>query len=120
MEHLNPELLIEESRRLSEKLNECYKERNQCIAAFCKLANRLGWPVYLAHHQMENVEEEWDNEWSNVVFVETPEGQVSWHIHRSELPLFKWMSMKKKNPWDGHDTEEKYDRLSAIHHEEKP
>ena len=64
-----------------------------------------------------------------IVFIDLPTGQVSWHIHDSEFPMFdhlqwhprasternKWYSGKKAAPiWDGHTTEEKYERLAGI------
>jgi hypothetical protein len=40
--------------------------------------------------------------------------QISWHIHKSELPMFKHLK-RSKDKWDGHTTEEKYKRLSFLH-----
>lgn len=40
-------------------------------------------------------------------------GQMSWHIHDLEIPMFshlKWGA----NTWDGHTTEQKYERLGKL------
>jgi hypothetical protein len=91
-----------------------YNERDRCVAVVCALARAVGWPVWLATH-----EGEWEDEWRNIVFVETPAGQVSWHYHDSERPLFAWigLDMPTPKPWDGHSTPEKYERLWRLVHD---
>lgn len=96
---------------LKEQKDGAYKERNLLVAALSKI-----FPAYLALHPEED--QEWGDDWRNIVFVEIPVGkekttQISWHIHDSEIGYFKHLP-KGKNEWDGHDTEEKYKRLRRI------
>jgi len=43
-----------------------------------------------------------------------PTGQMTWHIHDSELPMFDHLGRASVNTWDGHTTEEKYERLAEL------
>ncbi len=47
--------------------------------------------------RMDESEPEWP-----VVYIELPTGQVSWHM------------AQHAEPWDGHDTEEKYRRIDEF------
>ncbi|MFE7461616.1 WDGH domain-containing protein [Nocardiopsis terrae] len=53
-----------------------------------------------------------------VVTITTPTGQMSWHINEADLDLFKHIPVvhpaRPEVAWDGHTTEEKYDRLRAL------
>jgi hypothetical protein len=89
--------------------HDVYRERNMCVMAFASLAARSGWKCGIGKHEGET----WDEEWRNVIYVETPLGQVSWHIHDGELPNFHFLGAYS-SPWDGHSTEEKYERLKAM------
>jgi hypothetical protein len=86
-----------------------YAERNRCVAALARVAVVMGLAAWRARH----VGDLWEDDWRNIVFIRLPEGQVSWHIHDSELPLFDWLPLRDDRPWDGHDTPEKYRRLDA-------
>lgn len=56
----------------------------------------------------------WEPGWRWVVFVDLPTGQVTWHIHDSELPLFNHVARGRGWTWDGHTDAEKYLRLQAA------
>jgi hypothetical protein len=88
-----------------------YWERNQCVAFLTKLSALLHWPAWLGRHNDGDVT--WDRDWMNIVFINCPAGQLSWHIHDSELPLFDWLP-RSDGPWDGHTTEEKYQRMREL------
>lgn len=95
---------------LEESKDNAYKERDLLVVALSKI-----FPAYIAQHPAE---EEWDHDWRNIIFIDIPVGkgktaQLSWHIHDSEIDYFKHLR-EGKNEWDGHDTEEKYDRLRRI------
>ena len=53
-----------------------------------------------------------------VVTIESPKGQLSWHIHRNDLDVVKWIPWVSRDDnrarWDGHTTEQKYDRIAEI------
>lgn len=82
-----------------------YHERDQLVAALTKV-----FPASIEQH----VGEGWDEAWRNVVIVDLPTGQASWHIHDSELPLFAHLPRDAGRVWDGHTTKEKYARLAAL------
>ncbi|MFB7739560.1 hypothetical protein ACFC08_35475 [Streptomyces sp. NPDC056112] len=48
-----------------------------------------------------------------VVTVNTPEGQMCWHISPNDYDLFEHVPRSLDAAWDGHTTEEKYARLDA-------
>lgn len=91
-----------------------YHERDQVVAGFVTLAHALRWPVWLAVHKGE-----WEDDWRNIVFVQTPYGQMSWHYHDSEREWFAWVGLvaSPPQPWDGHSTPEKYERLHGMVHD---
>jgi hypothetical protein len=53
--------------------------------------------------------------WSSAVYVETPAGQLSWHVPDHELDtLFGHVPINGARQWDGHSTVEKYQRLHRL------
>lgn len=84
-----------------------YWERNQLVAHLSKI-----YPSWLERHPAEDVA--WEAEWRNIVMIETPGGQCSWHIHDSETCYFQHLTLSEGNSWDGHSTEEKYKRLEKT------
>jgi hypothetical protein len=89
--------------------NAVYKERNLCVALIADMALELGLTVGIKNHQGE----EWEDDWRNVLFIELPTGQVSWHIHTSEMVNFLQIP-KYEGIWDNHTTEEKYKRIVEM------
>lgn len=51
---------------------------------------------------------------SFAVYIDTPEGQLSWHIADEDLDLFGHVVRRDRHYWDGHSTETKYKRLSNL------
>lgn len=50
-----------------------------------------------------------------VVIVETPAGQMSWHIAPRDMDLFRHVpTTTDERAWDGHTTDEKYERLRQL------
>lgn len=92
--------------------NDAYRERNLCVAGLAAMARLLGYRVGIADHQPQEGEE-WDDEWRNVLFIDLPTGQVSWHLHISEWDNFSHLPAYP-DAWDGHDTPEKYQRLQSF------
>lgn len=85
-----------------------YAERNKCVALIARMAIALGLRAGLGRHEEED--KSWEDDWRNIVFIDLPSGQVSWHIHDSDLPMFEFLP-KYHGVWDGHTTEEKYQRV---------
>ncbi|TMR11043.1 helix-turn-helix transcriptional regulator [Nonomuraea turkmeniaca] len=54
-------------------------------------------------------------EWP-VIYIETPAGQLSWHLSPDDLDLFEHVIRvtPESITWDGHSTEEKYQRLAKL------
>jgi hypothetical protein len=87
-----------------DSLNDVYAERNAVVLAFARMAEDEGWPVAQV---VDSTEPDWP-----VLLIETPYGQVSWHLRRCEMPsdiptAVGWH-------WDGHTTAEKYARLARL------
>lgn len=101
--------LLDHIEALEEVKDNAYAERNRCVAAIAALALRLGWTAGLGRH----VGEDWEDDWRNIVFIDLPAGQVSWHIHDSELSQFAFLP-SYAGTWDGHSADEKYERLAAL------
>lgn len=90
---------------MEKQKNMVYHERDQLVAALAKQ-----FPASLERHPEH---ETWDDDWRWIIFIDLPTGQVSWHIHDSELLLFSHVPRRGWR-WDGHSTEEKYRRLNAL------
>lgn len=99
-----PALLAAEREDAEAARDSAYAERNQLVAALAKV-----FPAGTASTAIEG----WDPEWHNCVYIDLPTGQVSWHYHDRESHLFAHLPRYTK-PWDGHSTEEKYQRLAAL------
>ncbi len=80
-----------------------YHERDLLVALVSKL-----FPSHLARH-----EGEWEDDWRNIVCVHLPTGQATWHIHDSELSDFAHLGLCAGH-WDGHTTDEKYERVRHV------
>ncbi len=81
-----------------------YWERNQLVLYLTKL-----FPSWLERHPIEDFE--WEDDWRNIVFIDTPEGIFSWHIHDFEYEYFNHLNYREGNSWDGSSTEQKYNKL---------
>ena len=86
----------------ADDLNAAYRERNTVVAALIRVG---GYPSFLV--PAPDAEGWW------IVYAETPEGQVSWHVAAADLDLF-WGVPAAHAKWDGHDTEEKYRRVNHL------
>lgn len=98
-------------RQLEGEKHGAYAERDKCVSLIARIAVAMGLPAGLDQHPAED--QAWDNEWRNIIRIELPAGQVSWHIRDNELPLFSFLK-PYNGEWDGHDTEEKYRRVLSC------
>lgn len=104
--------------------DQAYWERNQLVSVLSKIyPSSLGW------HDGKD----WEDNWRNIVYITIPTTelsgalkyvpgaplsfnanmQLSWHIHRDDIDYFRHLGLSCEE-WDGHDTNEKYRRLSNI------
>jgi hypothetical protein len=84
-------------------VDDVYDERNKVVLAFAHMAELMGWDV---GQVVDPAEPDWP-----VLIIDTPAGQVSWHFKREDMPASMPPSPE---PWDGHDTPEKYARLDRL------
>jgi hypothetical protein len=85
-------------------IDEVYFDRNQLVLALGRMAMRCGWPVGLG---TDPDEPDWP-----VLYIDTPEGQVSWHLPAAEVAAADWP--RYTGMWDGHTVEQKRARLTAL------
>ncbi len=86
-------------------MDRAYTERNRLVSFLAHLLPGSG--------TRKTAIEGWDPEWHGCVFIDTAEGQLSWHYHDSDAHLFADLPPYEK-PWDGHSTPEKYERLWRL------
>lgn len=102
--------MLERQNKVVEKLqaskDQGYRERNMIVSVLSKF-----YPAFLGRH--EETDTTWHKEWFNIIYIMLPTGQVSWHLHDSDLPLFAHLEYGNVI-YDGHTTEEKYERLLAL------
>ena len=91
---------------MRQRKDGAYLERNRVVAALASC-----FPSGIARTAIEG----WDEEWHGCVYIDLPTGQVSWHYHDSHAHLFAHLPPYTK-PWDGHTTEEKYERVVLLKH----
>ena len=105
----------DELENLRAEKDRAYWERNQLVVALSKR-----FPAWLSRHQEEDTD--WEDDWRWIVFILIPTKepdniphlrQLSWHIHDTHLQYFSHLSIHP-NTWDGHTTDQKYERLALI------
>lgn len=102
------ERYAEQKDALSEAVtakNLAYTERNRLVAFVARMLPTCG--------TRKTDIPGWDPEWHGCVFIDTVEGQLSWHYHDSDAHLFASL-LPYPHPWDGHSTPEKYERLWKL------
>lgn len=81
-----------------------YEERSKVVALLASL-----FPSGIAKTAISG----WHPEWHGCVYVDLPTGQASWHYHESHAHLFAHLP-PYGGVYDGHSTDEKYDRVRAY------
>lgn len=85
-------------------MDAVYRERDQLVAFLSRC-----YPSFLAPSPDAEPGFRW------IVFVESPEGQLSWHVADHEVDeFFAHLNKRAAARWDGHTSEEKYRRLLAL------
>lgn len=97
--------------KLQQKLADLAKERDYVYFERNNLVSLLS-TIYPSCLGVDTSQK--DKQWQNVVYIETPEGQMSWHFEVKLLPMFSHLVFKEGELWDGHTTEEKYERLARL------
>ncbi|MEL4071714.1 hypothetical protein WKW50_16335 [Ochrobactrum sp. GPK 3] len=78
------------------RLNKAYSERAYAAAGMARMALALGYKAGIG----QDNNEESDPEWRVVLYVDTPKGQVSWHIAPHDQWVLDGLPQYDK-PWDG-------------------
>lgn len=97
-----------ELARVREEKDGAYEERNRVVAALSKV-----FPAVRTRTDIEG----WDPEWHGCVYIDLPTGQASWHFHDRDAWMFDHLP-ERHVEWDGHTTEEKYQRLASLNPED--
>ena len=124
--------LREENLRLKANLNEAYENLSHGLTEIFGLNDRIEeleaardgayternrLVALLASIHPSGVKKTaipgWDKAWHGCVYIDTPQGQASWHFHDSEAHLFANLP-PYEGEWDGHTTEEKYERIARA------
>jgi hypothetical protein len=103
--------LEEKVAGLESQKDQAYSERNRVLSLFAVLAWKFGWRVGRALHP--ETDKLWDKVWRNILFIDLPTGQASWHFHDNEVHLLGGLP-EYPDQWDGHTTPEKYKRLESV------
>lgn len=87
-----------------QQLNTVYRERAHLVALLATL-----FPSHIGYTDPSAPE------WA-VVIIETPAGQLSWHVARDDMELFAHVpvSLSTDRGWDGHTTDGKYERIRQL------
>lgn len=89
----------------AEEANAVYRDRAHILALLA-----LHYPAYWAYSDAAN------KDWP-VLTLDTPQGQMSWHIAPRDIGLFQHVRRAADDQaaaaYDGHSTEDKHDRIRA-------
>ncbi|MFE3578742.1 hypothetical protein [Streptomyces vinaceus] len=93
--------------RLTAERDGAYRERARLVAHLASL-----YPSHIGH--TDPAAPDWA-----VITIEAPTGQMCWHIAPADLPLFDHVQTTypgwgNQYIWDGHTTEQKYERLHEL------
>lgn len=88
------------------RLTAAYRERARLVAHLA-----AQYPAVITYADQD--EPDWP-----IVYVDTPAGQLSWHLSKADLDLFPHVSTvghhDPRAEWDGHTAEQKYERLAQL------
>lgn len=105
--------LVDENASLKVKLQEVYKDRNLLVQLAAFLAIEVeDWADSVVGYGVGVGDDPSEPGWP-VVYIETPEGQLSWHVPKEEV-ILPDQCRADKPEWDGHTTEEKQERIRRL------
>ena len=96
--------LLDEHTAQADALRAVYRERAHLIALLAAL-----YPSHIGY--TDPAEPDWA-----LVVIESPAGQLSWHIAPGDMDLFAHVQATSRicRGWDGHSTDEKYRRMRGL------
>lgn len=99
----------DEVERLECGMKWAYTERNRLAVVLAQIALERGWAAG------RHVDPTQDPEWRNVVIIDLPTGQISFHIGIADCSTSGFKSLPRyPGTWDGHTTDEKWERVSQF------
>jgi hypothetical protein len=78
----------------SKRVNQAYRERAILSAVTSKLALRLSYKSGIKKDETDN------SDWNNILYIDLPEGQISYHIAPRDLDIFSDLP-EYDSVWDG-------------------
>lgn len=110
------DFLLARVAELEVQKDNAYAERNLVVSLAAKLAVSMGYEAGLYVDPDHKDDPSWTG-WTNVVYINLPTGQVTWHIYDGELPIFTTFLRvfnRDETGYDAHSTEEKYRRIRQL------
>ena len=100
---------------LTNTKNQAYNERNKCVAALAHLLSCNGFSEYKVYVTLHpESDKDWESTWRTILVIQRRDYQMTWHFHDSESHLLDGLPVQDTYEWDGHTTEEKYQRLAEL------
>lgn len=96
--------ILQKMDEAEESKDTAYWERNQLVAFMTHL-----YPSWIGYHDGKD----WEDDWRTIIYIKTPAGQLSWHIHDDDKQYFTHLDPGLEE-WDGHTTAVKYNRINAL------
>ncbi|MGM0607181.1 MAG: hypothetical protein ACQESP_02055 [Candidatus Muiribacteriota bacterium] len=94
---------------IKNKEDKLYRERNRLVALCGVLAKKQNYNAGIKKHSGDD----YKKDRGTVFYIDLPTGQISYHIKNCEKNLFRFFKKYNKE-FDGHDFEEKYDRIMEF------
>lgn len=89
--------------------DQAYRERNQLAVLLARMALAQGWKA--GRHRDRDAETGWEN----VVMIDLPTGQVSWHIPITDCVACGFQTLPKyAGRWDGHTKQQAWDSIFNL------
>jgi hypothetical protein len=85
-----------------------HMERNHLVVLVAHMANLLGWNAGVGVHEGDAIEG-----FTEVVRIDTPVGQLSWHIHDTQRGWLEQLP-PYEGRWDGTTSEKKYALIRSL------
>ena len=101
---MNEVFYMGDGNRLAEENANLKKKNAIMVAVLAKI-----YPSLISWHKQS--ETGVDHRSGEVVYIQLPTGQISWHIRDGDEYLFDGIQRVAVSPWDGHGEEEKWSRI---------
>ena len=110
--HPTGEIQVEET---DDNTAAAYTMRNELAIFAAKLAIRHGWNAGWGR----DANSVWDDEWRTVVYIDTPEGQLCWHMGPDQQELAKEQLPEYEGEWDGYWYPKHRQRMKEVSSEKE-